>query len=782
MSEKNHSQRLVLFSVSGISSFEHFRKTIVNNVNTQNLSNCKMKKFMQVKTWGSIPTSQSISKWSKLSKGDIILFYKDKKYIASGILEDKEQNQVVAKQMWGLKGDTGTTWELILFMQPQNVYSETVPMEKVNQLLGYLPNFMPTRTLDFTTVKENTTQNLSTKYGSLKNALKTIGFSFSQNQSLIEMNNNDEDVDKEMVTFSEKLKEIPKLVKLGLYSEGKKIDDLETNAMGDLSEIPYKDLPVWHSKSEIDKFVIEQGGFSIDEIKVQYPSDQETNVTKIYREVEHEIRKLRKKNEITDWNQTSKGIWRLTYSELIPGNEKPVPVVLKRNSLDCDFEDIPLQMLYKEDLENGYEKISEEILISKDKIQEILTALLSKRHVLLTGPIGTGKTHLAKRIPEIFWKKYGGYVSDEYTATSDWSVQDVIGGIFPIMKGDDISYSFQNGCLLETLEKDREQKIQFYENEKKQISSEKIPKGYWLTIDEFNRADIDKAFGQLFTALRTNTLKVFLNEEDQTFKTIHIPKDFRIIGTLNTSDKTFLYNLSDALKSRFAYVEIEVPKPSQKKQEMYFAFKHALDELDISENIRIVIDDKTQLLDETGSDKTFFQILINAYETLSLIRVFKKLGTSILKTIYQSLIISYVISKSKSEPSSNPTVTHLSEGLDNAIITSLIPQLENFDSRSDLEILESIFKNDFKGYILQSQKSLDRENHSKSIEKILIHLQIEKNTIENFLKDFKSGQITVESASLKEIMSSWINKAKLLNFDLLKTIENISQIKENTVL
>ena len=47
-----------------------------------------------------------------------------------------------------------------------------------------------------------------------------------------------------------------------------------------------------------------------------------------------------------------------------------------------------------------------------------------------------------------------------------------------------------------------------------------------------------------------------------------IPKDFRIIGTLNTQDKHFLFELSDALKSRFAYIEIDIPEFEEKENKM----------------------------------------------------------------------------------------------------------------------------------------------------------------------------------------------------------------------
>jgi DNA-binding transcriptional MerR regulator len=184
---KLENSRLVLFSVSGDASFEHFENTILKDVETVDFPTSDMKKLPKVRMWGAIDraTNNNRSKWSKLKKGDILLFYRDKKYVTRMIISGTEDNYDVAKMIWGEKIDhetmnveskSGETWQLIMYAEPENIKQMDIKMEDLNNLLGYKENFMPTRTLDFTSVNELKLQQLQNQHGSIQNALDTINF------------------------------------------------------------------------------------------------------------------------------------------------------------------------------------------------------------------------------------------------------------------------------------------------------------------------------------------------------------------------------------------------------------------------------------------------------------------------------------------------------------------------------------------------------------------------------------------------------------------------------
>jgi hypothetical protein len=103
---------------------------------------------------------------------------------------------------------------------------------------------------------------------------------------------------------------------------------------------------------------------------------------------------------------------------------------------------------------------------------------------------------------------------------------------------------------------------------------EAIESGRWLVIDEMNRSNFDRAFGQLFTVLSGSAVVLpfkragqphrlsivpFGVEAPQETDPIRLPATWRIIATMNAFDKNLLFDMSYALMRRFAFIEVGTP-------------------------------------------------------------------------------------------------------------------------------------------------------------------------------------------------------------------------------
>ena len=144
------------------------------------------------------------------------------------------------------------------------------------------------------------------------------------------------------------------------------------------------------------------------------------------------------------------------------------------------FEDAELSLPSATAMDQAIKGIQDQILIDEDTILKIVASLVSGKNILLTGAVGTGKTHLAKILPEIVWREdeIAGYHAGVYTATSDWTTKDVIGGIVPKLDEDEeVTYSIEKGCVTETVSKNwrdesSEEKIRVFFNAESNIDGE----------------------------------------------------------------------------------------------------------------------------------------------------------------------------------------------------------------------------------------------------------------------------------------------------------------------
>ena len=133
------------------------------------------------------------------------------------------------------------------------------------------------------------------------------------------------------------------------------------------------------------------------------------------------------------------------------------------------------------------------------------------------------------------------------TATTEWTTFETIGGLQPTLEG----LIFRPGMFVDAIES-----------------------GTWLVIDELNRSNFDRAFGQLFTVLSGQAVVLPFKREGQRTRislvppgvdgrpstdAIRVPATWRIIATMNVFDKNLLFEMSFALMRRFAFIEVGTP-------------------------------------------------------------------------------------------------------------------------------------------------------------------------------------------------------------------------------
>lgn len=179
--------------------------------------------------------------------------------------------------------------------------------------------------------------------------------------------------------------------------------------------------------------------------------------------------------------------------------------------------------------------------ISEEEFDEIVELLFRKKNIILQGAPGVGKTFLARKIAY----QLIGQMKDENIETvqfhQSYSYEDFMQGIRPTTSGE---FKVRNGIFYNFCVRAREN----------------AEETYVFIIDEINRGNLSKIFGELMMLIESDkrsprhALKLTYSEEDS--PKFYVPENVYVIGCMNTADRSIAI-VDYALRRRFAFCSIE---------------------------------------------------------------------------------------------------------------------------------------------------------------------------------------------------------------------------------
>ena len=210
-----------------------------------------------------------------------------------------------------------------------------------------------------------------------------------------------------------------------------------------------------------------------------------------------------------------------------------------------------------EEVETAYplyseEDFLEEVYMDKSDYDTLVGLLRTKKNVILQGAPGVGKTYAAKRIA---YSMMGQKDQERVMLVQfhqSYTYEDFIEGFRPKDTGN--GFEIKKGAFYHFCRK----------------AGEDLGKEYFFIIDEINRGNLSKIFGELFMLIendkRGNSLQLLYSGDK-----FNVPENVHIIGMMNTADRS-LAMLDYALRRRFAFFTMQPAFRS----DVFRAFKASL--------------------------------------------------------------------------------------------------------------------------------------------------------------------------------------------------------------
>ncbi|HEV2174115.1 MAG TPA: AAA family ATPase [Nitrospira sp.] len=194
--------------------------------------------------------------------------------------------------------------------------------------------------------------------------------------------------------------------------------------------------------------------------------------------------------------------------------------------------------------------LSEAVGINSQRTNAEIDLLLRRLNVVYYGPPGTGKTFSALQVRQEWLRRYGPTSVVLTTFHPSYSYEDFIIGFRPDPQNPG-QFVLTDGLLLKACAVAR----QFMKED-----GVTNPRRVLLLIDEINRGDVARIFGELITFIERDKRGLPFRLSQRPDPPVDIPDNLVVLGTMNTADKSISL-LDVAMRRRFAFVEFR-PDPN----------------------------------------------------------------------------------------------------------------------------------------------------------------------------------------------------------------------------
>jgi 5-methylcytosine-specific restriction enzyme B len=181
--------------------------------------------------------------------------------------------------------------------------------------------------------------------------------------------------------------------------------------------------------------------------------------------------------------------------------------------------------------------VADQLLVGRKWLVDLVDLLAERRQVILYGPPGTGKTYLAQKVAEALAPPENIKLVQFHPA---YSYEDFFEGYRPVqLAGGQVGFKLKAGPFRRIVEDALEHPEQ----------------PYLLIVDEINRANLAKVFGELYFLLEYRDAAIDLLYSEDSTKQFQLPKNVFIIGTMNTADRSIAL-VDAAMRRRFAFLSL----------------------------------------------------------------------------------------------------------------------------------------------------------------------------------------------------------------------------------